>query len=225
MLTRLRKDDACPRFRLVGVPLLFAMLAALLLPTAVSAAPETDTAADRQSQAFSLLEAAPVPVTGATADGVPLNGQFKFKKFTERRGVIYAVGKLQGALGTQLVNEKVKLPVTGASNPAPPAPAPAGAVGESAAIPQQATPGACDILTLVLGPLDLDLLGLRVFLDEVNLLIEAIPGAGNLLGNLLCGVAGLLDPATGGGLGGLLSGLLDAISNLLNGLLGGVGGA
>jgi hypothetical protein len=60
-----------------------------------------------------------------------------------------------------------------------------------------------------------------VALDEVNLLIEAIPGAGNLLGNLLCAVAGLLDPGPIG-LPGLIQGLLDAIANLLNGLLGGL---
>ena len=79
------------------------------------------------------------------------------------------------------------MPVTGASNERP------GPEGFARAQQLPPTPGACDILTLALGPLDLDLLGLRVALDEVNLLIEAIPGAGNLLGNLLCGVAGLLD--------------------------------
>ena len=51
----------------------------------------------------------------------------------------------------------------------------------------------CDILNLVLGPLDLNLLGLEVHLKRVVLDIVAVPGAGNLLGNLLCAVAGLLD--------------------------------
>jgi hypothetical protein len=51
----------------------------------------------------------------------------------------------------------------------------------------------CEILTLTLGPLDLDLLGLVVYLDQVNLEITAEQGPGNLLGNLLCAVAGLLD--------------------------------
>ena len=59
---------------------------------------------------------------------------------------------------------------------------------------------ACDVLNLVLGPLHLDLLGLVVDLNRVVLNIVAQSGAGNLLGNLLCAVAGLLD----GGLGGLL---------------------
>jgi hypothetical protein len=43
-------------------------------------------------------------------------------------------------------------------------------------------PAACPILHLDLGPLDLNLLGLHVHLNEVILNIEAIPGPGNLLG-------------------------------------------
>jgi hypothetical protein len=46
-----------------------------------------------------------------------------------------------------------------------------------------------------LGPLHLDLLGLVVDLDEVHLNLYAVPGAGNLLGNLLCALVGLLDPS------------------------------
>jgi hypothetical protein len=57
----------------------------------------------------------------------------------------------------------------------------------------QITAIGCEILDLVLGPLDLDLLGLVVHLDRVHLNITAVPGAGNLLGNLLCAIVGLLD--------------------------------
>jgi hypothetical protein len=53
--------------------------------------------------------------------------------------------------------------------------------------------GGCQILDLTLGPLDLNLLGLMVHLDTVHLNITAQPGPGNLLGNLLCSVAHLLD--------------------------------
>ena len=67
----------------------------------------------------------------------------------------------------------------------------------------------CDILHLELGPLDLDLLGLVVHLDQVVLDISAVPGAGNLLGNLLCAVTNLLN-----GTGTLLQ-----IANLLNQIL------
>ena len=72
----------------------------------------------------------------------------------------------------------------------------------------------CDILHLVLAPLDLDLLGLQVHLDRVVLDIVAESGAGNLLGNLLCAVTGLLDGGLDGVLGRLVN-LLDQILGLL----------
>lgn len=53
--------------------------------------------------------------------------------------------------------------------------------------------GVCDVLDLNLGPLDLNALGLVVNLSEVTLNIDAVPGPGNLLGNLLCAVANLLN--------------------------------
>ena len=178
-----------------------------------------DASGAKAAKGQSLVTAAPVPVTGhAIADDSPLVGVFTLERFREKQGVLYAVGRITGTLGTQPVDQKVMLPVTGASNPAAEGPE-----GLMAPMQPAPTPGACDILTLNLGPLDLDLLGLRVALDPVNLLIEAIPGAGNLLGNLLCGVVGLLDGGLlGGGLGGLLNNLLDAIADLLNGLLGGL---
>jgi hypothetical protein len=77
----------------------------------------------------------------------------------------------------------------------------------------------CPILHLDLGPLDLNLLGLHVHLNEVILNVEAIPGPGNLLGNLLCAIAGLLDGVNlGSVLGNLLQQLIDALIRLLQGL-------
>ncbi|WP_323102135.1 ABC transporter substrate-binding protein [Intrasporangium sp. YIM S08009] len=70
------------------------------------------------------------------------------------------------------------------------------------------TAGSCDILNLVLGPLHLNLLGLVVDLNQVVLNITAQSGAGNLLGNLLCAVAGLLDGNGVNGLAALLNRLL-----------------
>jgi hypothetical protein len=51
------------------------------------------------------------------------------------------------------------------------------------------TPGTCQVLNLTLGPLDLNLLGLMIHLDQVHLTITAQRGGG-LLGDLLCGLAG-----------------------------------
>ena len=87
-------------------------------------------------------------------------------------------------------------------------------------------PTVCPILHLELGPLDLNLLGLRVQLNQVVLDITALPGPGNLLGNLLCAIAGLLDGVDlSGVLGNLLQNLLDALIRLLQGLGGGTTGA
>ena len=182
---------------------------------ALAARVDSDAKA-QQRQAGGAATAASVPVHGVADDGTVFDGMFELTRFDDRRGVLYAVGRLEGDLGDRAVRKTVRLPVNGATIELPVegiAEQPHGLMA-----PQQVpTPGTCDILTLNLGLLDLDLLGLRVALDEVNLLIEAIPGAGNLLGNLLSAVAGLLD---GGALGGLLSNLLGAITDLLNGLLG-----
>lgn len=71
--------------------------------------------------------------------------------------------------------------------------------------------GTCDILHLTLGPLDLNLLGLVVHLDRVVLDITAQSGAGNLLGNLLCAVANLLN---GNPLGTILADLTNLLNNI-----------
>ena len=80
-----------------------------------------------------------------------------------------------------------------------------------------AVSGTCEILTLVLGPLDLNLLGLRIQLNQVVLTITAVAGAGNLLGNLLCAVANLLNA------GGPIANLLTQLSTLLNQIIGALG--
>jgi hypothetical protein len=72
----------------------------------------------------------------------------------------------------------------------------------------------CQVLDLDLAPLDVNLLGLLVHLDRVHLNITAVSGPGNLLGNLICAVAGLLDPP----------GPLTQIVALLNQILALLGG-
>ncbi len=73
-------------------------------------------------------------------------------------------------------------------------------------------PAGCQVLDLVLGPLNLNLLGLVVTLNQVHLNITAVPGAGNLLGNLLCAITNLLN---GGALGTLLTTLLNNLTMTL----------
>lgn len=76
----------------------------------------------------------------------------------------------------------------------------------------------CPILNLTLGPLDLNLLGLMVHLNQVVLNVTAQGGQGNLLGNLLCAVANLLN----GPNHGALTNTLNQIVNILNGVLAGL---
>ena len=58
-------------------------------------------------------------------------------------------------------------------------------------------------------------LGLTVHFNQVGLNITAVPGAGNLLGNLPCAAAKVLN-------GGNLTGILDPLVSDLNAILAGL---
>ena len=113
-------------------------------------------------------------------------------KFVNQNGQLLATGTLTGTvtntvtgLVTTLTNQAFSVPVT-----------------------SLASGGSCTILDLTLGPLHLDLLGLVVDLNQVHLTITGQQGPGNLLGNLLCGLANALNGSGAGGLAGLLNQLL-----------------
>ena len=155
-------------------------------------------------------------VTGHTDKGATFAGKYKVIRFVDSNGHLKAVGRLSGTLtkksgATKDVAGRVRMPVnmaaTRAANATSALPTTSSTVGTSVV--------SCDILHLVLGPLDLDLLGLVVHLDKVVLDITAVPGAGALLGNLLCAVVGLLDGTGIGGLSGILANLLNAILGIL----------
>jgi hypothetical protein len=171
--------------------ILICAVALLTLPIAASA-----------QTTNSAKSALAIPVTGsfapsttsgplATAGTGNFAGTFNIQQFANQNGNLVAIGTLVGTLTnaagqvTSVVINNVTAPVTAAT-------------------------GSCSILSLTLGPLHLDLLGLVIDLNQVNLNITAQPGPGNLLGNLLCDVANLLN---GGG-------VLGNLSNLLNQLLG-----
>jgi hypothetical protein len=142
-------------------------------------------------------------VSGDFGKNGVVTGTFKPRRFMQDGGQLMAVGKLTATLtrgGGKVVGTRSKvvtLPVKSAE-------------GTSLARVAARAPGDCEILHLVLGPLDLNLLGLKVHLDRVVLNIDAEPGPGNLLGNLLCAVAGLLDN----------NGVLTQIRQILNSILG-----
>jgi hypothetical protein len=147
----------------------------------------------------------PFTTTGTNNGGtVDVTGTFTIDKFANRAGQLVALGTL---VATVRDNNTVRTVVTTAA-------VPVSAINHGApTVSGVITPAAtCGILHLELGPLDLDLLGLVVHLDRVVLDISAESGPGNLLGNLLCGIAGLLDS-------GPLAGIINQLVNALNLLL------
>lgn len=134
--------------------------------------------------------------------GKDFKGTYTIKRFTSKGGKVYAVGTLTGTLKNRKVSRSnVRIPAT-LAKPA-----------STSQIPPNPTPGACQVLDLVLNPIDLNLLGLHVATSRIEALIEAIPGANALLGNLLCAVTGLLDPQ--GQSAGTLSSVLNSLLALV----------
>jgi len=159
----------------------------LLLPS--SSAEKSQASAQPQTRARNTTV---VPVVGEYRNGDPkFDGDLTVRRFVKRNGKLMAVGRLDGTVFGRNGGEKGLVE------------------GKKVTAPVTIRQTSCDILRLVLGPLDLNLLGLRVQLNRVVLNITAEPGPGNLLGNLLCAIAGLLDRG----------GLLSIIRNLLNAIL------
>ena len=137
-----------------------------------------------------------VPVV-STGTGTVFNGTFTLRRFVATADGVAAVGLLSGvATPTSGTPTSIVQTVI----------VPAQVTMQQVVSPAQIEPTACGILHLDLGPLFLDLLGLQVDLSQVVLDIAAQPGPGNLLGNLLCAVTGLLDSP--GGLARLLNQIL-----------------
>jgi hypothetical protein len=168
------------KLRLVSLALVFALISMLVF------APTSTTKAQGP--------AAAIPVTGTFTDALGGTGTFAgmldITRFTTQNGQLAAVGTLTGTLTDSLGNIL-------------------GTVTQAVTLLVDTAQGSCQILHLELGPLDLDLLGLQVHLDQVVLDITAQAGPGNLLGNLLCAVAHLLDS----------NGVATALANLLNQIL------
>jgi len=119
-----------------------------------------------------------VPISG-TVNGVAstLTGTLAITRFALQNGALVAGGTLTATVtdATGNIIRTIIRPV---------------------AIPVASISASCPVLNLDLGPLDLSLLGLAVHLDEIVLDITAQSGPGNILGNLLCAVGGLLDSNT-----------------------------
>ena len=150
-----------------------------------------------------------LPVRGKGQKGT-FNGKVDIVEFRQGGTTgIEAVGQLtgkvtgdakktgKGSKKTKNVNQQVVFPVTVTS-------------GGTADVQSQVI---CEILNLVLGPIDLNLLGLRLQTNTIRIRLTA-NSQGGLLGSLLCGLLGPIDL---GNLGALV-GLLNQILAILRGL-------
>jgi hypothetical protein len=196
-----------------------AFAAAMLLvacdrPTGPGNDQASDEAALRSTstQSFGPLV---LPATGTLSDGGSFVGEVEIRRIDvdHTTGVFTMWGLLQGKATTadgkqKQIKQEFSTPTTIGSGVA-------AALGAQDVQLQQTI--ACDVLNLDLGPLHLDLLGLVVDLAPVVLDITAVPGPGNLLGNLLCAIVSLLDFP---GLLAVVGQILDAVNQILGGLGG-----
>jgi hypothetical protein len=159
-----------------------------------------------------------VPVSGLLSDGGSFTGTFTATSFSidEATRQLSMTGVLTGnavsgdvtTAISQVFSTEVDLSRESLT-----------AMRQEATMMHPAAQASCDVLFLDLGPLHLDLLGLTVDLSQVILDVNAVTGGGNLLGNLLCALLGLLD---GVALLPAITALLESINSLLAGL-GGLG--
>lgn len=162
--------------------LLFLAVIPMLVATFVTA-PSMGASATQADRRNPLED---IAVAGTIANGGTFQGKLDIVSFGENAATntLEANGLLSGVLRDasgheigRVQNEYVTLPASLTSS----------------ATGADAPAVTCAILHLTLGPLDLNLLGLVVHLNRVVLDITAQGGPGNLLGNLLCAIAHLLD--------------------------------
>jgi hypothetical protein len=163
---------------------LFMALMMVALPLGVTTAP-----AVAQPGGGSLTTAIMQVIPGVGT----FTGTLTTSSFTLVNGVLNAVGTITGTFTdiagnvTTIVNQAITIPLTSFT-------------------------GTCTILTLHTGAINLSVLGLNVSLSPIDLVITATAAPGNLLGNLLCSVAHLLDSG----------GTLTTLTALLNQILGAI---
>ena len=193
------------------VRIIFAAIVASLALVAVGV--PTAGAASTQGGSAQVTDAGPLytmPIQGMAKNGKQFKGTYGIYKFVVKNGKVWSVGTLKGRLkGRHVTRGNVMMPATLAS----------GSGAQTAA--------SCNIVHLVLGPINLDLLGLKVTLgggtqmnQPIVLDITAQQGGG-LLGDLLCGITNALDPTTLGQLGTQLQQLASTLNSIFS-LLGGL---
>jgi hypothetical protein len=158
-----------------------------------------------------------VPISGKSTKGnKQFSGTYTIERFIAKGNRLYSVGTMKGKVGSKKVNkENVRVPAN-VANASAPGQARAAQVPPVPPLPLPPLPAgnACPILALDLGPINLPVLGLVIRTNQIQLRIDAVQGPGNLLGNLLCGITGILNPG-----GALANTPLGQLSQILNALL------
>lgn len=195
------------------VRITFAAIVASLALVAFGA--PTASAASNPGASTQVTKTAPLytlPITGVAKNGKKFTGTYGIHQFVVKGGKVWAVGTLKGKLKGRRVNRgNVMMP--------------ASLTGDMTGA--QAAQASCPVLHLVLGPIDLNLLGLRVKLGggtQANLPIVldiTAQQGGGLLGDLLCSLTNLLNQ---GGLLGQLQTQLQQLASTLNSLVSLLGG-
>jgi hypothetical protein len=153
-------------------------------------------------------------ISSSTLIGIPIsakdnNQQFKgtltVLEFVEEGDKVVAVSKLVGKVDKPNGKGKKKISRTVRVAVLLPPGVPAEEEAQAEGVQAQAT---CQLLNLVLGPIDLNLLGLRLQVNQITVNLTAIPGGG-LLGDLLCAINNLLAG------GAILAQIVGALNNLL----------
>jgi hypothetical protein len=192
------------------------LVALVMVAAAATTATARGAVGPSHKRAVDVVSTAPptvaAPIRFQSAAGT-FRGAFRPKHFSVVGRQLVATGKITGNVhrtnrAIQRVTREISVPVQ-LVNGTPTGPNVRARTAAAAVI-------TCNILNLVLGPLDLNLLGLEIHLDTVVLDIVANP-AGGLLGQLLCAIANLLNGGLGS-IGGLLG-----LAALLNALLGALG--
>jgi hypothetical protein len=183
----------------------------LALVGAPAAGAATNGASPRATDAGPLYK---MPMTGVAKNGKQFKGSYGIYRFVVKNGKVWSDGTLSGRLnGRHVTRGNVMMPAT---------------LNDTSTTGTAQAAQSCTVLHLVLGPINLNLLGLHVTLgglgpngqanQPIVLDITAVQGGG-LLGDLLCGLTNSLS-----GQLGTLSTQLQQLATTLNGLIALLGG-
>jgi hypothetical protein len=133
-----------------------------------------------------------------------VTGSFSIRRFARTTNdTIAAVGTLTlsftdpSSSAARTVVTQVAIPVAKSGDAAPTGGPDTQPIGSASQATATAETQVCETLSLVLGPLQLDLLGNAVQLNQANVDFLVVPGVNRRLGNVLCDVNGLMERSAG----------------------------